>query len=87
MSVGQYVFVISPHLGTKTTFELFSDNCVFDGEDECVAYKFCWPSPVHSFLGPSNAELVTILYLEARQLQCNCCRENMLVSGAKQRLL
>jgi hypothetical protein len=66
----------APTWGPRPHFNyyIFRQLCVwgerpFRGEDECVVYKSCWPSPVQSFLGPSPARLVTILYLDARHPQ------------------
>jgi hypothetical protein len=68
-SVGQSVFVSSPHLGPKTRFLLLSHNCWFVEvgrplwrEDRSVAYNWYWPSPKQSFSGPSPAGQVTMFY-------------------------
>jgi hypothetical protein len=68
-SVGQSVLVSSTHLGLTTRFLLLSDSCGFvtvgrplGRENGSAVYNCCWSSPAQSFLGPSPAGLVTIIY-------------------------
>jgi hypothetical protein len=52
-------------------------------EGRSVAYNSCWPSPAHSFSGPSPARLMTITHCLQQPLYCCVtCREGMLPSDS-----
>jgi hypothetical protein len=70
-SVGQSVFVSSPHQGPKTRFLFLSDSCGFvhvgrpltiRREGRSVDYTYCWSSLAQSYIPRSNL-IVHVIYI------------------------
>jgi hypothetical protein len=68
-SFGQSVLMSSPIWGPMTRFLLLSGSYGFVDmgrplwrENGSDVYNCCWPSPVHTFSGPSPTGLMTVFY-------------------------